>query len=174
MDNFVLVNGKPQLGQEQKKEQFREFLLSRNFRLDMITPFKEFTGISKVILDGYMLKQNLFIFGENASCTFYTYMAEVMRRDRNTIIYSSSDLVRMAMEHSAELNYRHIGVVLGYDLTNSIQEKVMPSFLFDRLGLKGCTTTFMYPQKSMRKLESEYKDVFHEMFKADKLKKLEV
>jgi hypothetical protein len=119
---------------------------------------------------------SVFIKGEKAGTLFYSFMSELLRYNKSTLIVSSSDITEIFMTSKDRkvLSCRNVGVVLGFDLTNNIQGKVMADFIFFRQGLPKTTTTFWLPYNSMRRLETEYGEVFNSAFKNETIKLLEV
>jgi len=173
---FILRDGKISLCSCERNSQFKEFLLHKNFQLNSILPWKKVVSGNKGALDNALTSlADIFIKGEGGGNLFYSYMAEKLRINRSTVIYSSSDITDFFMtKNRGRLFDSHIGVVLGFDLTNSIQGKVMSDFLFFRKSRSNWTTTFWLPYNSMRRLETEYGDVFSTAFKKGTLTLLEV
>lgn len=174
---FILKKGRTVLCSCQRAYQFRQYLLDRGFRLELIEPW--LTLISPIKSQLNPLKgtpASAFIKGEKAGTLFYSFMSEQLRHNKATMIVSSSKITEifMSSKDRKALSCRNIGVVLGFDLTNNIQGKVMADFIFFRQGLLYATTTFWLPYNSMRRLETEYGEVFSSAFKNETIKLLEV
>ena len=155
-----------ELTKEQKKEMIIELLDSRNFKKEFID-----LSLTKTYFGEHKdYRGKLFFFGEGAERSFYSFMFQKLVSNMDTMIFSSSDLTKMFIENT----YRHhssVGVVLGLDLTKDFHEKVMAQFVDMRLS-RGYVTAFLYPFTSLRKLETDYGNLFSELFKARKFTKV--
>lgn len=164
--SHVVSSGIASLSPEARLTAFREYVTNRNIRLDRVSVFSGFPESSTLMK--YIKSGSVFISGESADTLFYSFMIEKLRVDPDTLVVSSSELTKSYLD-GPTLKNKHLGIVLGFDLTNNIQEKVMLSFLNSRLGYKALSTTFLYPFTSFRRLETEYGSVFSDAFKAGSL-----
>jgi len=161
----------------QKTLQFKKDLEDRGFRLGMIKPWDVLNSpaVHKIKSLSY---KDIFLIGKSGETVFYSYMTHLLSKETRTRIFSSSELTEIFLskgsEYQSKLSYLSLGIVLGFDLTNSIQGKVMADFLFFRKSNKNWQTVFWLPYNSMRRLETEYGDVFSEYIKEGDLNLVEV
>ena len=119
-------------------------------------------------------KKNVLFYGTAAPTLFYSFAFLHLDRYKDFKIIESGQITSDSFE--GDYDYKHdksLGVILGFDLTNKLQEKVMNSFLFNRVGFNH-TTIFMFPFKTLRKLQTVYGDVFDNLSKEGHLVKIEV
>jgi len=157
-----------------RKERFRDFLRSRGFKLEHLTPWSDVKDRYKPILDKLSERgKNVLFMGTNTMPLFYSYMFLQMTKEKSTTIIESGKITSDLLE--GNLTYTHtpvLGIILGFDVTTKIQEKVMTNFLFNRVS-KDTTTIFLFPHKTLRKLETVYGTVFTELIKEGNLVKVE-
>jgi len=154
---------------------FRELLVSKGFQMDKLKPWDQIISmyITKLNLC-FKKRENVLFYGTGAPNLFYSFAFRYLANYNRFHIIESGQITSDSLE--GNLTYKHdkaLGVVLGFDLTNKLQEKAMNSFLFNRIG-SGTTTIFMFPFKTMRKLQSVYGDVFENLSKEGHLIKVEV
>lgn len=156
---------------------FRQSLQEKGFRLNMVEAWDKLISPAVPKINANSGK-SLLLVGKSGGKVFYSYMAYLLLQDRHTQILSSSDITGIYLSKEtgrrSQLTSKHLGIVLGFDLTNSIQGKVMSDFLFYRKSNPTWRTIFWLPYNSLRRMESEYGDVFSEYIKEGDLILIEV
>lgn len=157
-----------------RKERFKQFLRSRGFKIEHLKPWERLQSKYKPIMDKlFEQKRDVLFMGSNTMQLFYSYMFLQLEKEKSTMIIESGKITSDLLE--GNLNYTHapvLGIVLGFDLTNKIQEKAMTNFLFNRAA-KDTNTIFWFTGRTMRKLETVYGTVFTELIKEGNLVKIE-